>query len=165
MKCHGQNRNIYQWLDGELKGPEKMAFEAHLKGCSICQHEMESSRAFHVILQASSLSIEPSSNFEPNFWEKIYARQEESWLSKVLRDIESLFPVPTFSQAFAVLLMALFIGGAGGAVSATNTINPQNLEGARTSIKYLSGFQEFKGIPTSSMAASYLKVAGERSRA
>ena len=98
MKCNGQNRNIHQWLDGELAGPEKTAFEAHLQGCAVCQQEMESSRAFQGMLQSAFLAVGPSPNFEADFWKKVYARQQESWLSKVLRDIESLFPVPTFSK-------------------------------------------------------------------
>lgn len=113
-------------------------------------------------LKTAPIPIELSETFEADFWKKVYARQEELWFIKLLREIESHIPTPSFAQAFAVLLIALLIGGTGGAVSVMNTITPQKIETQQTSIKYLSGFQEFKGIPSSSVAASYLKAVEER---
>lgn len=114
------------------------------------------------VLKTAPIPIELSETFEASFWKKVYAREQKFWFTKLLRDIESHIPIPTFAQAFAVLLIALLIGGTGGVVSAMNTINPQTLENERTSIKYLSGFHEFQGIPSSSVAASYMKAVEER---
>lgn len=165
MRCNSDRRKIYRWLDGELEAPERRAFETHLKGCPACQKKVESLRGFHRMLQSTApLLIGPSLDFESNFWKKAYARQHESRLSKFLKDIESLFPVPTFAHAVAILLLALLIGSAGGIVSARNIIMPQQLEDQRTSIQYLSGFREFKGIPSSSVAASYLMAVEERNK-
>ena len=164
MKCKWTVRKIYQWLDGELKNARKVAFESHLTGCVTCSKEIELARTFCKSLRAANTHIEPSPGFEATFWKKIYAREHESWLSKLLKDIESLVPVPTFSQAFAIFLIALLVGGTGGVVSAMNIITPARLEGEVTSVKYLSGFHEFQGLPSSSVAATYLKVVRERNR-
>lgn len=162
MRCKERGRNISQWLDGELKDSESTELEAHLSECLTCKQEVESRKKLDNLIQMANINVEPSSDFEATFWKKVYARGKEPWLSKLLKDIESLIPVPNLSQALAVLLIALFIGGTGGVVSAMNTITPEKLGAQQTSIKYLSGFQEFKGIPSSSVAASYLKTAEER---
>lgn len=158
MKAHNNKQEIYKWLDGELKGIQKEMFETHSRTCLSCQKEIESAKTFHQLFKTASIHVEPSETFEADFWKKVYARQEKSWFTKLLRDIESHIPIPNFAQAFTVLLIALLIGGTGGAVSAMNTITPKKIETQQTSIKYLSGFQEFKGIPSSSVAASYLKL-------
>lgn len=163
MKAHNNKQEIYKWLDGELKGTQKEIFETHSHTCLSCQEEIESITSFHQLLKTVPIHIEPSETFEADFWKKVYARQEESWFTKLLRDIESHIPIPNFAQAFAILLIALLIGGAGGAVSAMNAVTPQKLGSQQTSIKYLSGFQEFKGIPSSSVSASYLKTVDKRS--
>lgn len=162
MKAHNDKNKIYKWIDGELRDAEKVAFETHLERCSPCQKEVDSIRTFHQLLKTAPLQIEPSETFEADFWRKIYTRQSESWFSKLLKNIESHIPVPNFAQALTVVFVALLIGGTGGGVSAMNTMTPERLEGARTSVQYLSGFQEFRGIPSSSVAASYMKAVDER---
>ena len=108
------------------------------------------------LLKESFSPIEPSKDFERVFWQKILERQKEPWFVRVLKDLESLVPFPTPSQAVAFLLVAFFIGGTGGVVSAMNV--PTSLKAKRTSVQYLSGFHEFKGIPSSSVAGAYLKT-------
>lgn len=162
MKAHNNKQEIYKWLDGELKGTQKEIFETHSRVCFSCRKEIESVTTFHQLFKTAPIHIQPSETFEANFWKKIYARQEEPWFTKLLRNIESHIPVPNFAQTFAVLLIALLIGGTGGAVSVMNAVTPQKLGSQQTSIKYLSGFHEFKGIPSSSVAASYLKTVDER---
>ena len=108
------------------------------------------------LLKESFSTIEPSKDFERVFWQKILERQKEPWFVRVLKDIESYIPFPTPSQAVAFLLVALLIGGTGGVVSAMNV--PTSLEAKRTSVQYLSGFHEFKGIPSFSVTATYLKT-------
>ncbi len=162
MKTHNHKQDIYKWLDGELKDTQKEIFEVHFSTCFSCQKEIELVKTFHQLLKTAPIQIEPSETFEADFWRKAYARQEESRFTKLLRDIESHIPVPNFAQAFTVLLIALLIGGSGGVVSAMNTIMPERLQGERTSVQYLSGFHEFKGVPSSSVAASYLKTVDKR---
>lgn len=161
MNCK-YRKNIYKWVDGELKGASRNELENHLKLCVNCRKEFELIKKLNVIIRTSVSSIEPSPNFEGRFWQKVLEREKAPWLAKVLRGVESHIPVPNFAQALAVLLVALIIGGAGGVVSAMNTVMPERLEGAQTSVQYLSGFQEFKGIPSSSVTVSYLKAVEER---
>ena len=108
------------------------------------------------LLKESFSTIEPSKDFERVFWQKILERQKEPWFVRVLKDLESFIPFPTPVQAMAFVLTAFLIGGTGGVVSAMNV--PTSLEAKRTSVQYLSGFHEFKGIPSSSVAATYLKT-------
>ena len=108
------------------------------------------------LLKESFSTIEPSRDFERVFWQKIFERQKEPWLVRVLKDLEAFIPFPAPSQAVAFVLVAFLIGGTGGVVSAMNV--PTSLEAKRTSVQYLSGFHEFKGIPSSSVAATYLKT-------
>ena len=107
------------------------------------------------LLKESFSTIEPSKDFERVFWRKILERQEEPWFVRVLKDLESLVPFPTPSQAVAFLLVAFLIGGMGGATF--NLSTEAFPGGGRTSSLYLSGFHEVKGIPASSLAATYLK--------
>ena len=121
------------------------------------------------LLKESFSTLEPSKGFERVFWQKIleksatkapadssFGEQKEPWFVRVLKDLEFLIPFPAPGQAVAFVLVAFLIGGTGGVVSAMNV--PTDLEAKRTSVQYLSGFHEFKGIPTSSVAATYLKT-------
>lgn len=163
MNCKYQ-KNIHKWIDGELEGSQQREINSHLKLCAICQSEVKSLEKLNGLIRTSVSSIEPSLNFEGRFWQKVLEREKESWLAKVLRGLDSLIPVPNFAQVLTILLMALFIGGTGGFVATANTILPEQMQGKRESVKYLSGFQEFKGIPSSSVAASYLKVVERNSQ-
>lgn len=154
MKRHADKKILYKWLDGELSGPEREACEAHLKACLSCRKDLDSLKAFHDLVQGSSHSIEPSGSFDSAFWKKAYEREDrKTWLSKARRSLESLFLVPNLSGAMAVLTIAFLIGSAGGAVSGLDAHGSES-EPAAT----LSGSPEYRGIPDSSIAASYLKT-------
>ena len=114
------------------------------------------------MLRAGAEAVEPSPDFEANFWQKVFALEKEPWSSRLFRELESLVPVPSLAESFAVLLIALLIGGAGGAFSAVNTLTPERLQAERASVRYLSGFSEFKGLPSPSLAAAYLETGEER---
>lgn len=162
MNCRSVRRDIYKWIEGRLERDKQEGFKSHLLECAGCQREIQSAERLENLLRAGGSSIEPSPEFEANFWKKVFAREKEPRLSRLLKDLESLFPVPSFSEAFAILLIALLIGGTGGAVSAMNTLTPERVESGRTSVQYLSGFREFKGIPSSSVSAAYLKTTDKR---
>ncbi len=163
MRCRWRGRNISQWLDGELKATERAELEMHLGSCPICKQEVEAWKKLHNLIQMGNIDVEPSSDFEATFWEKVSARSKEPWLTRVFKSLEASIPIPNLAQVFVVLLFAFFVGGAGGALSAMNTLTPQRVEGATNSIRYLSGFQEFKGVPSSSMTAVYLRTSEKRS--
>lgn len=161
MNCKYQ-KNINKWVDGELEGSLQREIESHVKSCMSCQKEVELLEKLNGLIRINAPSIEPSLNFEGQFWQKVLGREKESWLAKVLRGLDSLIPTPSFAQVFAIFLMALFIGGTGGFVATANTISPEQMQAKKASVKYLSGFQEFAGIPSTSVAASYLRGASER---
>lgn len=162
MNCKYQ-KNIYRLVDGKLKGAEQAQFQKHLQGCFICQKEVGAIQKLNALIKTSAVSVEPSPNFDGIFWQKVLQRENEPWFARVLRRLENLIPAPNFAQTFAVLLFALLIGGTGGFVATANTISPEQMQASRTSIKYLSGFQEFAGVPSSSVAANYLKMTEGKS--
>jgi len=161
MDCRDSKKNIYQMLDGEAPDTVKTELALHLEGCPTCQGELKSIKALHGILKSDLARIEPSKNFERIFWQKVLEKQKEPWLIRILKELNSLVPYPSMPQMATVVLMAFLIGGTGGVVSAMNSTGP--FEAERTSIQYLSGFPEFKGVPSASVAASYLKVIDDRS--
>lgn len=160
MRCQMAKRDIYRLLDAELGDGRKVQLEEHLRVCVVCQEEAESIRMLHGILRTTGSDTRVSPGFDVAFWNKVHERQKEPWFLKLLKDLESWTPVPALSQAFAVLAIAFLIGGTGGIVSAMS--QAQGIQAQRTSIQYLSGFREFKGIPSVSVAAAYLKTIEER---
>ena len=176
MDCRDSKRTIYQMLDGEAPGVVKAELALHAEGCSTCRGELKLIKAFHGVLKSDPARIEPSKDFERVFWQKILERsaikapadssfgeQNEPWFTKLLKELDSLIPHPGMPQMAMVVLMAFLVGGTGGVVSARGSTG--SFEAERNSIQYLSGFHEFKGIPSSSVAASYLKAIDDRSAA
>lgn len=158
MKQHIEKAILYKWLDGELAASEIEFCQAHINNCVPCRKEWEALSAFGTLLKSSSPSIEASPSFEAAFWKKAAERQaEESPLSRARAFLESLFPVPNLSGAFAVLTIAFLVGSAGGAVSGIGS-HAGDTEPRLT----LSGTSEYQGLPASSVAASYLKTIEER---
>jgi hypothetical protein len=123
-------RNIHEWTDEE----------------------------FEILLRAGVSELAPSEGFEARFWKKVIERQKAPWTIRFFRDLESWIPAPNLSGAVASLVIAFLVGGVGGS---TYTIRnaADGSEAQRASIRYLSGFQEFQGVPASSIAGTYLKTA------
>lgn len=162
MKCRLIQKNMDRWLDGSLIDSFKREVELHVKGCSSCQKELEIAKTLQEVLRTSNATTEPSSDFDAVFWRKVYARSSEPWFSKLLHGFEFLIPIPNFSQAFVALTLAFFLGSAGGLLSVRNA-QALNLNTRLNSpVQTLSGFQEFKGIPSSSVAGMYLTMIEER---
>ena len=148
-------------LDGEIPDSVEAKLTPHLEGGSACQGELESIKTFHGILRSHPFTIEPSKDFERVFWQKALEREKEPWFIRLLKELDSLIPHPSMPQVAMVVLMAFLFGGTGGIVSARNSTGA--FEAETNSVKYLSGFREFKGVPSSSVATSYLKVIDPRS--
>lgn len=112
----------------------------------------------------SRFEIEASPNFESRFWQKILEREKEPWFLKRLQGLGSLIPIPSYSQVFAILLIALVVGGTGGFISGVQAMTAPQPVQAQKSIEYLSGFRAFGGISSTTLAGSYLKVVEESSQ-
>lgn len=158
MNCFKVRRNLHAWLDGELAGPAEKVMGDHLKLCNACREAADSLRAFQNLLRTSVSAINPSPDFERSLWERIQVLQNVSWWQRFLEDLEAWIPVPSLAQAVAVLTIAFFLGGTGGAFSVWRGNGEVSTS---RGITRLSGFQEYKGLPLSSAAGTYLKQIDE----
>ena len=75
---------------------------------------------------------------------------------KIKRMITSTMLGLAMFPAAAFAILAFFIGNAGGAVSAMNVGRSQGA--SMISIRQFAALQEFKGIASYSLAATYLKA-------
>lgn len=108
---------------------------------------MEKDNILKIVRDASPPFIEPSRDFDSRFWQKVSAHQKESWLVKILEQLQFLIPTPTLAQGVAILLIALMLGGGTGVVSAKSS----------PALSF-SGFKEIKGIPLPSVSGAYFKM-------
>ena len=155
MECKAAKRSISGWVDGEVNSTKKLELESHLRSCLSCQKEVQACQTLNSLLWQAVSSIEPSNQFDTTFWNKVADRQRAPWFVQILNDLESLIPTPNLKQAVAFATLAFFIGNLGGAVSAMNAEVP-GVDPA-TSIKQYSALQGYKGIPSYSLAATYLR--------
>lgn len=162
MKCQLIQKNIDRWLDGNLQEPLKREVELHVKVCFFCKKELETTETLQKILRTPSATIEPSSDFDAIFWNKVYERSKKPWFSKLLTNLEWTIPIPNLSQAFATLAIAFLVGSAGGLFSVLNTQASDLSRKLSPPVQTLSGFHEFKGIPSFSVAGAYLTMLEER---
>lgn len=155
MQCHLATEKIVLLLDNELGGSEQAALEEHLTTCVSCQQEMAEMQTLQHMLRAPLPELKPSPHFETTFWQKVAERQKTSQPWGWLKTLEAFFPIPSFTQAMALLLISLLIGGMGGIVSAANRL--ESVQAASNAPLSLSRFPEYKGLPHPSISATYMK--------
>lgn len=155
-ECGKNLRDLSRWVDGELKGKEGRNLAAHVETCAYCAKETALFRSLNQMLQSSYEDIQVSRGFETVFWKKVSDRQRAPWFMSLLGDLETLLPALNARRAVAFALLAFFIGNMGGVVSTVGLGAFASVSPA--SIRHLSGLQEFKGIPSNSLAAAYLKT-------
>ena len=114
MNCKQIRENIYKFVDEEIRDG---GFARHLIGCPACQKKVESVREFNALLKTAKLEIDPSKNFENTFWAKVLERQQNSWLERLLGDLEAVTQFVHLKQATAFILLAFLIGNIGGATT------------------------------------------------
>lgn len=152
--CGLDKRELMKWIDGALDSGKAAVVSGHLEGCASCREEEEAIRRLNGLLRISQENIEVSRDFETVFWSKVSQRQSLPWLERLLNSLEALVPTPNFRQAVAFSILAFFIGNIGG-------FGWELGQGAfaaplPASIRQFSGLQEFKGISSTSLAATYL---------
>ncbi len=152
MKCL-EKEQIAKWVDGELE--KSPAVQEHLETCSACQAQLTSEQEIRNLLKATAFSIEPSERFESGFWQKVNASIKEPWYRKVLAEIDALIPRRAFSPVWAVLLVAMLVGGSGGFL--TQLYSFDNQGAGNLSLRRVAGYADYKGLPVSSLAAAYLQ--------
>ncbi len=151
MKCL-QKPEIAKWVDGELE--KSPAVQEHLETCSVCKAQLTSEQEIRNLLKAAAFSIEPSEQFEGGFWQKVNASIKEPWYRKVLAEMDALIPRRALSPAWTVLLAAVLVGGSGGFFSG---LYPGSQGRADISLRHITGYSDYKGLPASSVAAAYLQ--------
>lgn len=164
MQCLSAKKKISLWLDEELKREDKLQVEEHLKTCLLCQKEGDFLRTFQGLVRTAFPPVEISPGFEGAFWSKVIEREKEPWFVRVFKDLAFLIPTPSRREAFAVLFVAFLIGSSGGFFSAARTIAsmPEHIQAQKISVQYLTGFGEFKGLPSTSVAGTYLRAVEVR---
>jgi hypothetical protein len=108
------------------------------------------------MLRAGQTALEPSPGFEARFWARVRARESEGWPAKLGRFFEDLLPVPQLAPVAAFLLAAFLIGSAGGFAAFLDFSNEPFLAGGQ--VTPMSGFEEYKGLPISSLSGTYLRA-------
>lgn len=151
MKCL-QKAAIAKWLDGEL-GADPVLTE-HLNVCASCRSELESAKRVRDLIKSSTYSLEPSEAFESGFWQKVNASIKEPWYLNVLKGMEGLVPRLAFSPVLTILLAVMLVGGSGGILTGLRYMD--NPEGG-ISLRRVTGYSDYKGLPASSVAAAYLQ--------
>jgi hypothetical protein len=155
VKCLDE-KNAYRWIDGEKIPGGKAYWDAHLKACAACASLVQCMRDFDSVLRSSAMpDIALSSGFETTFRNTILER--EPWLSRVFKNFDMWVPMPALSQALGVALLALILGTTGGLLATGRGLFSENTDSSRRSIWHQTGFEGFKGLSSSSVAAVYLR--------
>ena len=75
MKTHRTiQKNLYEYLKGELSTEDRRAVETHLKSCSVCAGELESMRAAMDLITLKSRR--PSTHRSELYWQQFAAKVE-----------------------------------------------------------------------------------------
>ena len=157
MKCLRKS-DIAKWLDGEL-GDNPLVTE-HLDSCASCRSELESAKRVIDLVRASAYSFEPSDSFESGFWQKVNASIKEPWYRSFLEGMEGLVPRLAFSPVLTVLMAAMLVGGSGGILTGLRSMDNQE---TGISLRHVTGYSDYKGLPASSVAAAYLQWSERKS--
>ena len=75
-KCKYESR-LSSFLDGELSESEKAAMFSHLSSCEVCRQILEGYQQIDIWIKDLS-KLEPSTNFDRTFKEKLIAKEAES---------------------------------------------------------------------------------------
>lgn len=76
MACEWTVR-VSGYLDDELEPPERLSFEAHLRGCDECTQELEALRSMHQVTRSMKLKEFPDEVWD-RFWDDTYNRLERN---------------------------------------------------------------------------------------
>ncbi len=151
MKCLHKTE-IMRWVDGEFE--KASGIEEHLRTCSACREAVSAAQKLRDLLKETGYSLVPSEEFESGFWQKVNASIKEPWYRKVLAEMDALIPRRALSPAWTVLLAAVLVGGSGGFFSGLYSGSQGR---ADISLRHITGYSDYKGLPASSVAAAYLQ--------
>lgn len=77
MECNRFQTDGMRLLDSELSEDEKRDYEAHVRGCDDCRHELDD--LGRVVGLTNELRLRtPDDEFWDGYWESVYRRSERS---------------------------------------------------------------------------------------
>lgn len=162
MKCKAARKQISRGLDDALSPAAKAGLQSHVESCAACAAEVTREKKLRALLRAERPLLQPSENFERTFWRKASESPKEFRWSWLWESIESVLPSPSFAQAAAAILLGLLVGGAGGALALWGAgVSPRGPE-VSLAVHSLTGFTEYKGLPSASLTAAYLQTEEKR---
>jgi anti-sigma factor RsiW len=99
MSCNRMENKILEYLDGRLKGSERLEVEKHLAACAACRLRVNEFRAVSELLDELPM-IEPSRAFDLRVHARVAAEPvKQSWWAWFM-------PSPRVAIAAAMLLLA-----------------------------------------------------------
>lgn len=107
-------KRVHLYFDDELPREEIRAFEAHLKVCTQCRHELNRLEEANSFLTGMA-EIEPSADFSRTFWEKVDTYEDKKASGRYFNFFTKL-RVQGFAIALAVVTIAgltFFVNGSG----------------------------------------------------
>ncbi|MBI4549412.1 MAG: zf-HC2 domain-containing protein [Candidatus Omnitrophica bacterium] len=153
MICRTFQRKKYAFLEAAVTPEERISLQNHLASCASCRKACEEAETLRKWLRSGAAEVETSPDFDARFWSRVRERESAPWTVRLGRFLEELLPVPQLAPLAALLTAAFLIGSAGGLASFIDLAD----ETGRGVIP-MSGFEEYKGMPESSLTGTYLKA-------
>jgi len=154
MKCKIVRRKLVAYLDGELRGRQRMLIEEHLSRCDKCKKEVDS------LVKTSNFlknwkSIESSEGFEANFWRRVSSEEKERYpLSQpILRRLTRL----ALPAAIAACLTAGVILGN----LVEKTMSSRAVSSWEEEYVVSIGLDNFQDSPSGFLSEAYFNLASE----
>lgn len=154
MKCKIVRQKLVAYLDGELRGRQKLLIEEHLSRCDRCREEAG------LLIKTSNFlknwqHVEPSGRFEAKFWRRVSSKEERYPLSQpILRRLTGL----ALPAAIAACLTAGVI--LGNFVGRTVSSEAVRLEGEEYYVSS-AGLDSFQDFPSGSLSEAYFNLTAE----
>ncbi|MCW3088407.1 MAG: repeat protein [Sediminibacterium sp.] len=115
MKCENDKQELARWINNEMTGTERAAFEIHLAQCTECQQEMESDQQVWDLMGEITTPV-PSAAMRPKFYAMLdtYKESQEEWknpfagIATMFRQFWSV--QPGFRVAYSLVLVVIGLG-------------------------------------------------------
>ena len=148
MKCTHVRQMISQYMDNELDGDEKKAFDLHLQNCAACRKELEDTRAICKLLASAERFHAP-----PRFALRVLANLEEKEESRLW---SLLGPRPFFLRVaqvgFAIIIMTI------GIISGKSLIVDMTHPYTQITAQEAFSIDLFQAVPPDSIGGIYVML-------
>ncbi len=151
MKCKRLRRKLVAYVDGELRGKQKLLIKKHLSQCAECRKEADLLNESFCLLKDQQ-RLKPFQGFEASLWERIYSLEKRQLLPQAIfgRLVHAALP----AAVAAALIIGVLVGGSVEKIIPSQTVKLKE-ERYLTSI----GLDSFQDLPTGSLPEIYLNLA------